>query len=129
MVFAVNVSFCLNLQEEEVVLMADARAEERVRKAEAKLRKQREQEVKDAEKDAAEMAHLMANDPEVGFLLKPPSLSLFLSIVFPQQSFSSTFSLPMQAQGVGIVRQDSTDASDVSQQLRYLAVNTSLSLA
>ncbi|CAM9252372.1 unnamed protein product [Ectocarpus sp. 12 AP-2014] len=51
-------------EEEEVVLMADARAEEGVRKAEAKLRKQREQEVKDAEKDAAEMARLMANDPE-----------------------------------------------------------------
>lgn len=54
-----------NFQEEEVVLMADARAEEAVRKAEAKLKKKREQEVKDAERDAAEMAHLMANDPEV----------------------------------------------------------------
>ncbi len=45
--------------------MADARAEEAMRKAEAKLKKQREQEIKDAEKDADEMAYLMANDPEV----------------------------------------------------------------
>jgi len=45
--------------------MADARAEEAARKAEAKLKKQREQEIKDAERDAEEMAHLMANDPEV----------------------------------------------------------------
>lgn len=49
--------------------MADARAEEAVRKAEAKLKKQREQEIKDAERDAAEMAHLMANDPEVRHVL------------------------------------------------------------
>lgn len=54
-----------NLQEEEVVLMADARAEEATRKAEAQLKKKREQEVKEAERDAAEMANLMANDPEV----------------------------------------------------------------
>lgn len=49
--------------------MADARAEEAVRKAEAQLKKQREQEIKDAERDADEMAHLMANDPEVRCLL------------------------------------------------------------
>lgn len=36
-----------------------------MRKAEAKLKRQREREVKEAEKDAAEMADLMANDPEV----------------------------------------------------------------
>lgn len=48
-----------------MVLLADARAEEARRKAEAKLKKQREQEVKEAERDAAEMADLMANDPEV----------------------------------------------------------------
>lgn len=45
--------------------MADARGEEAVRKAEAQLKKQREQEIKDADRDAAEMAHLLANDPEV----------------------------------------------------------------
>lgn len=68
--------------------MADAHAEEGVRKAEAKLRKQREQEVKDAEKDAAEMAHLMANDPEVRFVYTPafnpaPPLSIVVSNTFP----------------------------------------------
>lgn len=47
--------------------MADARAEEAVRKVEAKLKKQREQEIKDADRDAAEMADLMQNDPEVRY--------------------------------------------------------------
>lgn len=58
-------------QEEEVLLMANARAEEVVRKAEAKLKKQREQEIKDAEREAAEMADLMANDPEVRRVVDP----------------------------------------------------------
>ncbi|CAM9618041.1 unnamed protein product [Pylaiella littoralis] len=51
-------------EEEEVLLMADARAEEAVRKEEAQLKRQREKEVKDADRDAAEMADLLANDPE-----------------------------------------------------------------
>eukprot|EP00903_Cladosiphon_okamuranus_P007797 g7546.t1 len=51
-------------EEEEVLLMADARAEEVARKAEEKLKKQRQQEIQEAETDAAEMADLMANDPE-----------------------------------------------------------------
>lgn len=45
--------------------MADARAEEAVRKEEAQFKRQREKEVKDADRDAAEMADLLANDPEV----------------------------------------------------------------
>lgn len=45
--------------------MVDARAEEVDRKAEAQVKREREQEVKDADKDAAEMADLLANDPEV----------------------------------------------------------------
>lgn len=57
-----------NFQEEEVLLMADARAEAAARKAEAKLKKQREQEVKDADRDAAEMADLMLNNPEVRYV-------------------------------------------------------------
>lgn len=56
-----------NVQEDEVLLMADARAEETARKAEAMLKKQRQQEIKEAERDAAEMADLMANDPEVRY--------------------------------------------------------------
>lgn len=45
--------------------MARARTEEAARKAEAQLKRQRKQEVKDADRDAVEMADLLANDPEV----------------------------------------------------------------
>lgn len=68
-----------DLQEEDVVLMADARAEEAARKAEANLKKQREQEIKDAERDAAEMADLMANDPEVRYACALSILEYILS--------------------------------------------------
>lgn len=55
------------MQEEEVVLTAAARAEETARKAEAKQKRQQELEVKEAERDAAEMADLMVSDPEVQY--------------------------------------------------------------
>lgn len=55
------------MQEEEVVLTAAARAEEVARKAEAKQKRQQELEVKEAERDAAEMADLMVSDPEVQY--------------------------------------------------------------
>lgn len=55
-------------QEEEVVLTAAARAEEAARKAEAKQKRQQEFEVKEAERDAAEMADLMVSDPEVPYV-------------------------------------------------------------
>lgn len=48
-----------------MVLTADSRAEEAARKAEAKKKRQRQLEVEEAERDAAEMADLVVSDPEV----------------------------------------------------------------
>lgn len=47
------------------MLAADAGVEEAVREAEAKRKQEREREVKEADRDAAEMAALLASDPEV----------------------------------------------------------------
>lgn len=56
-------------QEEDIILGADARAEELRLKAEAKLKRQRELELKEAERDAAEMAELKDSDPEVWMII------------------------------------------------------------
>lgn len=56
-------------QEEEVLLRADARIEEAARKIEENDKRQRELEFEETDRDAAEMAELMASDPEVQITL------------------------------------------------------------